>query len=268
MEKGKITFLGTGGGRVVVSNQVRATGGWILEMDGEMLHIDPGPGALVRAKQYGVRLKYLTGLLVSHCHPDHYSDLEVAIEAMTLGTTRKKGTLITNEFAIKGGENFHPIVSRYHLNALKKHHALKPGESASIGRIKVTATKTKHGNARAIGFVFKGSKTIGYTSDGEYYPGMEDRFRGCDCLVMNCLRPRNNTWPEHMNINQAARLVMAVKPRLAVLNHFGMLMIRAGVEKETAWIEKDTGIDTIAAKDGMVISLESMKPVRRQGRPF
>ena len=35
MEKSRITFLGTGGGRIVVTNQIRASGGIVLEMDGE-----------------------------------------------------------------------------------------------------------------------------------------------------------------------------------------------------------------------------------------
>ena len=99
--------------------------------------------------------------------------------------------------------------------------------------------------------MFRGSETLGYTGDGEYFEGQEKYFEGCDYLIANVLRPRGVKWPEHMNTEQAAKLIGLVKPKLAVLQHFGMLMVRANPEKEAKWIEKQTGVRTIAAKDGM-----------------
>ena len=43
-----IKFLGTAGARVVVSKQLRASGGVWIKYQDTNLHIDPGPGALVR----------------------------------------------------------------------------------------------------------------------------------------------------------------------------------------------------------------------------
>ncbi|MFQ5647718.1 MAG: MBL fold metallo-hydrolase [Candidatus Aenigmatarchaeota archaeon] len=251
----KITFLGTGGGRFVVITQLRATGGWVLEMDGQMLHIDPGPGALVRAKQCKAKLRKLTGVLCSHAHPEHYTDLEVVIEAMTEGATERRGVLIASEHVLKGGGNYRQVVSPYHQKVVEKVVMLKPEGSTRVGDIKVTATPTKHGEAKGIGFVFKGSHTVGYTSDGEYFPGMEKHYRRCDCLIMNVLRPRGVTWPQHMNTGDAAKLVARAKPKLAVIQHFGMLALKAGPEKEAAWVQKETGVKTVAARDGMVLEL-------------
>ena len=255
MEKCAITFLGTGGGRFVVITQLRATGGWVLEMDGEMLHIDPGPGALVRAKEYKVSLRKLTGVLCSHAHPEHYTDLEMVIEAMTNGCTKKRGVLVAGENVV-GGEC--PRVTPYHQKVVEKVAVLKPGKETNIGKIEIVASKTKHGEEKGIGFVLKGSKVIGYTSDGEVYPGMEKEFKGCDVLILNVLRARNKTWPEHMNTEDAARLIKKVKPKLAILQHFGMTILRAGPEKEAAWVQKKTGIKTIAARDGMILDLEKV----------
>ncbi len=249
MENCAITFLGTGGGRFVVISQLKGSGGWILEMDGEVLHIDPGPGALVRAKEYGVKLRNLTGVLCSHAHPEHYTDLEMVIEAMTNGCTRKKGV-----FA--GGKNAVERVTAYHKNAVERVEALKPGQKTEIGKVRITATRTKHGEKKGVGFVFRGSKTIGYTSDGEVYPGMEKEFKGCDVLILNVLRARGKTWPGHMNTEDAAGLIKKVRPKLAVLQHFGMTVLRAGPEKEAAWVQEKTGVKTIAARDGMKLNLE------------
>lgn len=251
---------------MVVINQLRASGGWILEMDDQMFHIDPGPGALARAKQYGVPLRRVTGVIISHAHPDHYADAEMVVEAMTLGTHKKRGVIIGSANVIKGWEKHHPVFSPYHLNAAERYEILEPGKETSIGKIRIKATPTNHGEEKGIGFVFEGKNKVGYTSDGEYFEGQEKHFSGCDVLIINCLRPRGERWPTHMNSEQAVKLISKTRPKLAVLKHFGMRMLKAVPEKEAAWMEKETGIKTIAARDGMVLETGDGKmEIRRSG---
>ncbi|UCD07285.1 MAG: MBL fold metallo-hydrolase [Candidatus Aenigmatarchaeota archaeon] len=256
----KITFLGTGGGRVVVINQLRATGGWILEMDDQMFHIDPGPGALARAREYGVPLRKVTGIIISHPHPDHYADAEMVVEAMTIGVNKKRGVIIGGKNVIKGGEKHRAVFSPYHLNAVERYEILEPGKETKTSNIKIRATPVKHGDSEGVGFVFEGERNrIGYTSDGEYFDGQEKYFTNCDVLVINCLRPRGDSWPEHMDSEQAKELIVKTRPKAAVLKHFGTKMLRGVAEKEAAWIEKETGIRTIAARDGMVLEIKNEK---------
>jgi phosphoribosyl 1,2-cyclic phosphodiesterase len=255
-----MTFLGTGGGRLVVINQLRATGGLILEMDGQMMHIDPGPGALVRAKQFGVSLGKLTAVGISHCHPDHYADAELVIEAMTQGTTRSGGVLFAGTNVISGSnEDYRPVVSKYHLRALERFHSMKPGDRLKIGSLEVEATPTVHDEPKGVGFLFRGSKKIGYASDGSYFPGQAEIFRGCDILVLSVLMPRGKDWPKHMNAEQALKIIKESQPKKAVLTHFGVHMLNANPFSEAKYIEEETGVRTIAAKDGMVISSEDSK---------
>jgi len=263
----RVTFLGTAGGRFVVITQLRASGGFILEMEGEMLHIDPGPGALVRAKQYGVNLQKLTGVLCTHAHPDHYTDLEYVIEAITSGARKRKGILVTDKPVVEGTRDNWPVVSKYHQKALERVVVLEPGEKTRIGSIEITATETRHREPDNIGFVFRGKEgSIGYTSDGEYFPGMEKYFKDVDCLIANVLRPRKETWPEHMNSRQAVELLSKARPKMAILSAFGMLMLRAGPEKEVAWIEKQSGVKTLAARDGMTVDLPEGKTGQKKPR--
>ena len=49
-----VRFLGTGGARFVVAKQIRASGGMWMRFGETQIHIDPGPGALVRALGTGV----------------------------------------------------------------------------------------------------------------------------------------------------------------------------------------------------------------------
>ncbi len=255
----KITFLGTSGGRIAMMTQIRATGGFVLEMDGEMLHVDPGPGALVRAKQQHVNLRKLTGVVISHAHPDHCTEAEVVIESMTGGTRKKRGVVIGNRYLTESDENHRKIISPFHAKLPEKVIVMKDGDRARIGKVEIEAVRAKHGEPQCLGFVFRGSETVGFASDGEYYEGQEERFMGCDYLILNVLRPRGNKWPDHMNTDEAENLISLAKPKTAILKDFGMLMLKANPDKEAGWIEKETGVRTIAARDGMVINSEREK---------
>lgn len=257
----RITFLGTGGARFVTIMQIRATGGWILEMEGEMIHIDPGPGALVRAKQYGVNLRKLTGIAISHVHSDHTTDAQVVLEAMTEGTLKKKGVVIGNEYVFRGdGENFIPVFSKYHLNSLARYEIMEPGKKTSLGKLGIEAVSAKHTEPKCLGYVFSGkSMKVGYTADGEYYQGQEKHFAGCKYLLINCHRPKESPLKGYMDSEGARKLIEKVKPEKAILTHFGMKMMRGVAEKEARWIQEKTGVKTIAARDGMVIDSEDKK---------
>ena len=111
-----------------------------------------------------------------------------------------------------------------------------------------------HRNSKAIGIILEGSKRIGYTSDTEYFDGMRESYEGCDYLILNCLRPRDDPWPEHMNAAMAERLISEVRPKLAVLTHLGLKLI-GKADSEARLITKNTGIKTIAAKDNMILEL-------------
>ena len=83
----RITFLGTGGGRHTTMYQTRCTGGMLFE-HGEpshFLHIDPGPGALTQMRRIHYDLGRTESVIISHAHPDHYSDAPSVIEGMTRG---------------------------------------------------------------------------------------------------------------------------------------------------------------------------------------
>ena len=70
----RIIFLGTAGSSAVASKQLRSSGGIILQVEDLQFHIDPGPGSLAKAKQFGVNLHNNTAVLVSHAHMNHCND--------------------------------------------------------------------------------------------------------------------------------------------------------------------------------------------------
>jgi phosphoribosyl 1,2-cyclic phosphodiesterase len=261
----KLTMLGSGGGRFVMLEQARGTGGFVLEIGGKILFFDPGPGALINAKKYKVKLKKLDGILVSHSHIDHTNDLSLIIEAMTWGAKKKRGFLVADSVTLNGGKGEPARMTDYHKATLNNINLMKAGNRKEVGNLIITATRSTHeegkpdldfGNSKipTHGYLIEaGGEKFGYTSDGEYYPGMEKTFQGCDLLVLNCTRPSDDPWPGQMNAKQAKVLVEKAKPGIAVLNHLGMKMVFGRAEREAKQIQKETGVRTLAARDGMVI---------------
>ena len=106
----QIIFLGTGGARVVVSSQIRASGGMWFTVGETNFIVDPGPGALVRAtakRKPKLDPTTLDGIILSHGHLDHAADANVLIDAMT-SRVKKRGTLFLPRDALAEG-----IVLRY-----------------------------------------------------------------------------------------------------------------------------------------------------------
>lgn len=241
--------------------QKRMTGGFrIDEIDGKNIHIDPGPGALVRTYQFGLNPLKLNGVLVSHCHTDHYTDAEVLIEAMTRGMTRKKGFFVGSKSVIKGYEKWGPCISDYHLS-IPHVTVLEAGESKKLGNLQVTATRTKHGDPKAVGFKFGWDDfTLSYTSDTGYFEDLHLDHKNSDVLLASVIRPGNDRLHGHMCSDDFEKLVKEVSPKLAIMTHLGMKLIMDHPEQEAERISENTGIRTIAARDGMKIDLDDFRP--------
>jgi len=112
--KVEIIFLGTGGGRFATITQKRRTAGIRIISEALNLHLDPGPGALVHSVNEGLDPQKIGAIFVSHSHPDHYTDAEVLIEAMTRGMTRKRGVLAAAKSVLSGNDVCEPSISKYH----------------------------------------------------------------------------------------------------------------------------------------------------------
>jgi phosphoribosyl 1,2-cyclic phosphodiesterase len=257
----KLTFLGSGGGRFATITQKRMTGGFRIDnIDGKNIHVDPGPGALVRTYQFGLSPLKLNGVLVSHSHTDHYSDAEVLIEAMTRGMTRKKGFLVGGLSVIEGYERWGPCISEYH-RSIPRVNVLEAGQSVKLDKLKITATNTKHGDPKAVGFKFElDDFIISYTSGTGYIPELSKEHKDADVLIASVIRPGSDRLRGHLCTDDFQKLVEEVSPKLAIMTHLGMKIIMNQPEQEAERVKNNTGKLVIAARDGMKIDLDEYRP--------
>ena len=253
----EILFLGTGGGRFATITQKRRTAGIRILGEKLNLHLDPGPGALVYSVASGLSPEKINALLVSHCHPDHYTDAEVFIEAMTRGMTRKRGLLAASHSVLYGNEVCGPSISKYHQQMPEKVIEAKPGVKFQVGNLNVAVTEARHSDPDTVGFRFETEDVgdIAYTSDTEYFEGIGKYYKGVRLLILCVMRPAGKPWKGHMTTEDAIKIIEEAKPENVIITHFGMQMIFRGPRNEARLIESKTGVPTIAANDGMHIRI-------------
>jgi ribonuclease BN (tRNA processing enzyme) len=251
----EIIFLGTGGGRVNLIKQWRATGGFRINSTSANIHVDPGPGALLQSIKYKQDVLKLDCIIVTHFHIDHCNDAAVLIEAMTHYALKKRGILIGSKYTINGDANGDRAISKYHLSKPAVVYAAQFGERKKFktekGEFEIEIIKTKHDEPTAFGFkLWIDANVIGYTGDTEYSTEIAKKFSGCDYLIVNCLKPTSDGIPDHLKTADVIEMLKIAKPKFAILSHMGVKILHAGPEKEAALIEKETGVPCVAARDG------------------
>ena len=260
----RIIFLGTGDGRFTTITQKRRTAGIRLLSDEFNVHLDPGPGALVHSLGLGLDPRKIDGVLVSHAHLDHYTDAEVLVEAMTRGTVRRLGVLAASKSVLRVGETAEMAISKYHQSLPERVVEVVARTEFEVGGVKIFGVEARHSDIDTVGFRFETSVgSIGYTSDTEFFEGIERYYKNLRVLILCVLRPSGNPWQSHMTTDDAVKIVSAVRPRFVVLTHFGMKMIFHGPAREAKRVEKETGVKAVAARDGLELSVSEEIVVRK-----
>ena len=243
--------------------QKRRTAGIRIIGDGVNLQLDPGPGALVHSIEEGLDPGKVRAVLVSHCHPDHYTDAEVFVEAMTHGMTRKQGLLAAPKSVLEGGKACEVSISSYHQQMVEKRIEVKPGLDFEVGPVNVSTTEARHTDPEAVGFRFRTEfGDFAYTSDTEYFNEIAKYYENVRLLALCVMRPSGRPWKGHMSTEDAIKIISEAHPERAVMTHLGMSMLLQGPEKEAKIIQDKTGVTTIAAVDGMTVDFGETMEIR------
>lgn len=253
----KIIFLGTAGGSAVVNRQLRASGGIIIQIEKLQYHIDPGPGALNKAKEYNINPHHTTAVLVSHNHINHCNDLNVVVDAMTHSGIEHRGVILASKSVLQPLGNSFPFLTRHHQNLVEKIIPLEKNHKIGIELVEINALPVEHSDPSAIGFKFFCPKfTIGYTGDTTLNQQLLDSLVGTDILILNVPYPNKKGAGTNLSTEDAIAIVSKIRPQLAILTHFGLEMLKADPLVAAREIQRITGVQTIAAKDGLAISPE------------
>jgi len=247
----ELIFLGTGAGDKGMLLQKIKTSALYFDFDGIKFILDPGPGAIVNANLSGLDLTGINGLIVTHPHPDHTADANCLIDAL-----RKPGTfLIAAKKCLIETKMYYPSINKFQQHIPEKIYAVEHGDALRIGDVAFEAVRNSHLDC-GLGIKILGKKKIGYVGDGTLDDNQEF-YHGMDLIIFNVLIPHGKPSVKgiHTSVDDIIKFLKLTKPKKAIIQHFSIEMIDAGIDKQARIIEKETKVATIAAKDGMKIRL-------------
>ncbi len=251
--KNFVKFVGTAGARFVTISQMRSSGGIWISFEGTNVLIDPGPGSLVRCLQSIPKLdpSSLDAIILTHRHIDHCNDINIMIEAMTQGGSKKRGVVFLPSDMLNGQS----ILLEYFRNLPEKIVSFEEGKSYSVGQIHFS-TPIRHIHTvetYGLKFNFHG-KTISFIVDTRFSQKIAEHYRA-DIVVINTVFIESLANVDHLSLKDAGEIISAIRPKKAILTHFGRDIIREGPEELSERLGKECGIEVIAATDGMSLEL-------------
>ena len=248
-----LKFLGTAGARHVVTRQLRASGGIWFSLDGEEILVDPGPGALVRCLSSRPKQdpNHLNGIVLTHRHIDHSNDVNIMIEAMTSGGRNRRGFLYAPRDAFLPPD---PVVQVYVRDFLDEIVCLGEGKIIQHPGFKLETPVRHRHPVETYGLKFLlPYGNISLIADTAFFPELIEHYSGTDILILNVVIFQDVVSDRiyHLNYRQAGELIKGIKPRTAIMTHFGMSMLQQKPYLLARNLEEKLGIRVIAAYDGL-----------------
>ncbi len=192
----------------------------LIELDGVRFITDPvlrsrvGPLRRHGTSPDPALTDNVDAVLISHLHHDH-ADLP-SLRLLTQGARM---------FVPPGAEGF---LRDHGFIAVSE---LAPGESGSIGDVRISAVEARHPGGRglfsraseAIGFELTARRRIYFAGDTDLFDGMEGLGDRLDLALLPVWGWGPRLGPGHLDPERAARAAALLSPRVAIPIHWGTL---------------------------------------------
>ncbi|HPF69883.1 MAG TPA: MBL fold metallo-hydrolase [Candidatus Krumholzibacteria bacterium] len=226
----RIHILGAGGATPLPG---RSPAAYHLDLDGDPILMDPGPGALVRLVAAGLAPRGVDDVgrvLLSHLHVDHTLDLIALLFAAHSPLPEREDPIevwgppgLAAWFdAVRGvwGRWLEPRRRELRVTELVPGRALGLPNGGTITPFVVDHPQDRLSRC-CFGFTFTDGdgRRVVYSGDTGPCAGLTDAARGADLLVVECSTTDELATPGHMTIGQVRALCTEARPRTAVLTH-------------------------------------------------
>lgn len=253
--KDEIIFLGTGGARFVIAKQLRATGGIFFRIGGKNVLVDPGPESYYRFLTFVPKFnpEKIDALILTHKHIDHSADINVYLDVITEGGFKKNGLLIAPEDAFGDGG----VVYKYLLEFLNEVKIIKPKLELDFNGVKISFPVKHQHRVETYGLKLSyNNYTVSYITDTKFFPELVPVYKA-DIIIMNLLKLEPSEI-DHLSVTDCAEIITGIKPKVAIITHFGMTIIKTGPWNIARQLKEKTGITVLAAEDGKHYEIEKL----------
>ncbi len=203
-----VTVLGCDGG---YPGPGGAASGYLVESGGTRLWVDAGSGTLA-AIQGRLDLRQLDAVLISHEHPDHWSDLE--------------GLAVVSAFEL--GRQGLPVYAPAGLEQLVYHdfpevldwRVVADGDRQQVGGLALSFSRTDHGPETLAVRIEGEGRALGYSADTGPAWSLQALGPGLDLALCEAtwLRDREGT-AQHLSARQAGAMAREAGVGRLVLTH-------------------------------------------------
>ncbi|MBI4713390.1 MAG: MBL fold metallo-hydrolase [Planctomycetes bacterium] len=226
----EITFLGSGTG---IPDVRRASPGILVKSNNNYILMDSGPGALRQLAKLKLNSNRIGYILYTHLHPDHTTDLIAFLfsaryqilpaspkDTFTAATqrfiqTHKRGfrTAPLTIIGPKGLKKFYRQLMTLYGPWLKPvSYKLTIREvldsSFKIGDLRIASVQMQH-QKFSVGYrlTTPSNRSVAYSGDTEYCPGVVKLARNADILITECSAPDEVPMPYHLTPSAIARIM-------------------------------------------------------------
>ena len=213
----KLIVLGSG---TCVPSLRRSAPGYFLEVSNRQVLVDCGNSILLQLERSGKGYKDIDAILITHTHPDHFSDLMAILHALmvTPGFTREES------LSLFGPLGFKRVYERCIALVLPKpktfHIEVKEAEQKmDLGYLHVLTAKTLH-SENSIAYRFEGEgKSVVITGDCDYDERLIALSMNADLLVIDCSYPDALKVSGHLSSKECGIVARKAKVRKVLLSH-------------------------------------------------
>lgn len=195
-----------------------ACSGYLLREEGCSLLIDCGNGVLSRLQEH-LDFRELDAVLLSHLHPDHYSDLLIMRYGlvMAFNSGRRSEALKIYAPPEPAGE-----FERLPYKNVYSVEPFGPDQVLRIGPFTIETGSVVHAVPGVAMRISSASGTLVYTGDTEYFPGLEAFAREADLLLSEANYQDSDitdNLANHISASQAAKAAGAAGVKRLLLTH-------------------------------------------------
>jgi ribonuclease BN (tRNA processing enzyme) len=220
----RLVVLGCSGG---YPEPNRACSGYLAEAGGRRLWLDAGSGTLARLLAR-CSLAEVDGVWLTHLHPDHWTDLPLAIHALAVGAADRAKPLPVygpHGWASAIGVDLHWHAEDY--APLYDEHELADELVVRFGYVGVRCVAVEHGIETYALRVEGDGASLVYSGDSAPCDALVDLARDADLFV--CAAGTMTSSAIHPNPRQAGEMAAAAGVKRLLLTH-----LRPGADREEA----------------------------------
>lgn len=254
MQAMRIDVLGSG---TSLPHPTRRPPAFAVQQGKARVLIDAGSGCSGALAALGIGLDALSGIALTHQHPDHTAELLPMLFALhnPLGPRRAgdlpvwgpRGTVrLLTDLRDLYGDWIEP------RGVAVIPHDVGAGQTVSVGDLSFTAHAVQHAGECFAYRVMAGGQVACFSGDTGYCPGIIDAARGANVLLCECAALEGEGARGHLSATEVGRVATEAGCRKVILTHLYQRVVDSDpLMRVRSYFDGEVQL----AEDGMRVSL-------------